>query len=149
MKELKDSLRNCLAAQLQLCRLLQAVCLHKASCGTYSTAMPCLTVHAVPPSLWMHFLGVHYSCSVRPWELLCKWGAMGRDENPESVEQWDIGFKSFMAISKGFHSWCRAHYFYRVSSTELESNSKSRFVGGKEIQKSHPTVSAFAWGGRR
>lgn len=25
---------------------------------------------------------------------------MGRDENPESVKQWDAGFKSCMAISK-------------------------------------------------
>lgn len=112
-----------------------------ASCGTYSTVMPCVAVHAVL-SLWVLFLGVHYSCTARPRELLSKWGKMGRDENPESVEQWDIGFKSCMAISKDFYSWCRTHYIWAVSSTE--NNSKSRLVcvgwggaGGGWWQKSH------------
>lgn len=116
------------AAPPELCRLLRAPCLHKACCGTYSTVMPCLAVHAVL-SLWMLFLGVHYSCAASAWELLSKWGEMGRDENPESVEQWDVGFKSCMAISKDFYSWCRARYIWGVSSIELENNSKSRFVG--------------------
>lgn len=114
-----------LTALLQLCRLLRAACLHKASCGSqYSNA---LAVHAVL-----------FSVDAFPWSSLqllsealrapLQMRRDGRDENPESVEQWDIGFKSFMAISKDFYSWCCAHYICRVSSTELECNSKSRFV---------------------
>lgn len=76
-KELIDILENWVTSltALQLCRLLRAACLHKASCGTYSTVMPWLSIQSC--SRWMLFLGVHYSCSARPWELLCKWGEMG------------------------------------------------------------------------
>lgn len=119
-----------LAALLQLCRLLRAACLHTVKRLPAHAVQHCpawLSVQS-SSSLWMLFLGVHYRCSARPWVLLSKWGEMGRNENPESVEQWDIGFKSFMAISKGFYSWCCARYIYRASSIELECNCKSRFV---------------------
>lgn len=114
----------------------QCVCIKHLS--TYSKVMLCVAVHAVL-SLWMLFLGVHYSSVVWAWELLSKWGEMGIDENPESVEQWDVGFKSCMAISKDFYSWCHTQYVWGVSSTELENNSKVRFVcGGAEIPPYKP-----------
>ena len=76
-----------------------------------------------------------------PWELLCKWGEMGRDENPESVEQWDLGFKSVVAISKAFYSWRHARCIYWVSGAELERDLKGRFVGRRRYKNF--TLQAF------
>lgn len=47
-KELIDILENWVTSltALQLCRLLRAACLHKASCGTYSTVMPWLSIQS-------------------------------------------------------------------------------------------------------
>lgn len=73
---------------------------------------------------------------------------MGRDENPESVKQWDAGFKSSVSISKVFFILDAAlaiseEYPASSSRTILKQVCCARSVGEAEISN----LQAFAFGG--
>lgn len=90
-----------LGTLLQLCRSLGAACLRNAAHAV--RYYPCLAVHAVLLSdiFSLEFITAAQQGPESSSANEKRWGEM---KNPESIEQWDMGFKSFIAISKDFYS---------------------------------------------